>query len=553
MALYYFYKGGYMMRYIFLKIKKFKYKILYKTIYSIFISVLGISSILITKNIIEYALDKDFIRLRNSVIIFIMLTIINLILSPINIYISTLFKLKIFDDIQTKLYKKIIHIEFEDLSKYSSLDIVNRINIDCGTIISFMYDIVPNMISVIITIVLSSIILFNINYIFLLVILFFSILTSVFSKILNKKQQKLYKDIQNNDVDNRIIIDESLKNIEYIKVAELEGLSFKALINNYDIRRYLNKEMSIILGGISFLFSVGSIVSYTIIFVIGISKLFIGDLGIAEFTVLLQIYRQLNSSVSELQSYIPSFNNVLAAIDRVSEIEKLKSEDRKDNKINEFIDKIQFENISFKYKDNEVLNDLSFNIEKGEIFGIVGESGSGKTTFLKLISALLKPISGEILIDGRRITNNHRSLISYVPQDDMLFTKSIKENLLFNNRYVSDEELFKVLHLTKVDSFLSKLPNGINTNVRYLSKGQRQRIALARAILQKKPIILLDEVTAALDSETETYIIKSIKNLEYKPTCIIVTHRKEILSICDKIFDIKNNKEMVDQLLRDLS
>ncbi|WP_349405670.1 ATP-binding cassette domain-containing protein, partial [Clostridium perfringens] len=96
-------------------------------------------------------------------------------------------------------------------------------------------------------------------------------------------------------------------------------------------------------------------------------------------------------------------------------------------------------------------------------------------------------------------------------------------------------------YLTKIDSFLDKLPNGIHTNIKYLSKGQKQRIALARAILQKKPIILLDEVTASLDIDTEQHIINSIKNLDYKPTCFIVTHRNSILNICNKIYNIKNN------------
>ncbi|EGT4139267.1 ATP-binding cassette domain-containing protein, partial [Clostridium perfringens] len=119
--------------------------------------------------------------------------------------------------------------------------------------------------------------------------------------------------------------------------------------------------------------------------------------------------------------------------------------------------------------------------------------------------------------------------------------KSIKENLLCHNNQVSESELTEVLYLTKIDSFLEKLPNGIHTNIKYLSKGQRQRIALARAILQKKPIILLDEVTASLDIDTEQHIINSIKNLDYKPTCFIVTHRTSILNICNKIYNIKNN------------
>lgn len=530
-----------MKEYIFFNIKKFKYKLLYKTLYNILISILGLLSILITKNIIDYALDKDFTNLNISIIIFISLTIIMLILSPINSYISTILKFKIFDDIQSNLYKKVINSKFEKINKYSSLDIVNRINTDCGTFISFIYEIIPTTIGLILTIVLSIVALININYMFLIILLISSILTTILSRILNTKQIELYKEIQKNDVEHRVTMDESLKNIEYIKVSELEEINIDSLNKIYGRRMYLNKKMSIVVGGISFLFSLGSILSYTMIFVIGVYQLFIGNLSIAEFTVLLQIYRQLNSSVLELQSYIPSFNNVLAAIDRIYEIEILEPEDLKNKQISDFKEKIQFKNISFEYDDNKILSDLSFSIKKGDFLGIIGESGSGKTTFLKLMASLLTPKSGEILIDNNKLTNIHRSLISYVSQDDMLFTKSIKENLLCHNNQVSDSELTKVLYLTKIDSFLEKLPNGIHTNIKYLSKGQRQRIALARAILQKKPIILLDEVTASLDIDTEQHIINSIKNLDYKPTCFIVTHRNSILNICNKIYNIKNN------------
>ncbi|WP_416188281.1 ATP-binding cassette domain-containing protein [Clostridium perfringens] len=533
-----------MNNYIFYNIKKFKYKIIYKALYNILISILGIMSILITKYIINYALDKDFNNLKVSIIIFIGMTAITLILSPINSYISTVFKFKIFDDIQSNLYKKAINSKLEKINKHSSLDIVNRINADCGTFISFIYDIIPTIIGLILTIILSVFILININYIFLLIILIFSISTTIFSKMLNKKQKELYIKIQNNDVDNRITMDESLKNIEYIKVSELEEKNINYINKLYSNRMYLNKKMSVIIGIISFFFSLGSVVSYTIVFLVGVYQLFTGVLEIAEFTVLLQIYRQLNSSILELQSYIPNFNNVLAAIDRICEIEDLESEDINNNKISEFKNKIEFKDISFEYKDNKIINNLSFSIKKGDILGIIGESGSGKTTFLKLMASLLTVKSGKILIDNIDLSNNHRSLISYVPQDDMLFTKSIKENLLYHNSCVSNSELNKVLYLTKIDSFLDKLPQGIHTNIKNLSKGQRQRIALARAILQKKPIILLDEVTAALDIDTEHHIINSIKNLDYKPTCFIVTHRKSILNICNKIYDIKTNTLM---------
>lgn len=529
-----------MKNYILLKIKKFKYKIFYKIFYNILVALLGMASVITTKNIISSALEKDFYNLKISVMFFVCITLITLILSPINSYISTIFKCKIFDSMQQDLYKKAINSKFDKIRKYSSIDIVNRINSDCSVIISFIYEIIPTTIGLVVTIILSLIILIDINYIFVIILFSFTILTTIFSKILNKKQRLLYKDIQNNDVEHRLTMDESLKNIEYIKVSELENRNFSLISNIHQDRLKLNKKMSLIMGGISCLFGMGSIISYTLIFIIGALQLYKGTLGIPEFTILLQIYRQINSPISELQSYIPTFTNVLAAIDRIKEIEDLENEELKKDGNIEFKNQIELKNISFKYEGLHIFEDISLNIQKGDVIGIVGESGIGKSTLLKVISSLLTLDSGNILVDGKHLTNSYRSLISYVPQDDMLFSKSIKENILYHSNNVSENEMDKALCITKIDSFISKLPRGIDTDINNLSKGQRQRVALARAIIQKKPIILLDEVTAALDIDTEEHIINSIKNLDYKPTCIIVTHRRSILDICNRTFDMQN-------------
>lgn len=529
-----------MKGYLFSKIKKFKYIIAYKVLYNIILALISIALILISKDILSSALEKDSNGLRTSIIIFVVLTLISLIFTPIHSYISAILKCKIVDSMQEELYQKAINSKFQKLYQYSSIDIINRINIDCLSIISFIYEILPKIIGLLVLIISSIIILININYIFVVILLSLAILSAIFSKGLNKKQKSLYKNMQNNEVEHRLHMDESLKNIEYIKVSELEERNFASISEIHKERLELSKKMSIIVGAISFLFSMGSSISYTLIFIIGIFQLYKGHLGIPEFTMLLQVYRQINSQIYELQSYIPTFTNVIAAIERINEIEILESEELKNDRNIDFTDGIEFKNIAFNYGDLKIVDDLSFKVSKGDIIGIIGESGIGKSTLLRILSSLLPLNSGDILIDGKQLTNSHRNLISYVPQDDMLFSKSIKENILYHNDNISESELSETLNISKIDGFIDKLPKGIDTNVKYLSKGQRQRVALARAIIQRKPIILLDEVTAALDINTEEHIINSIKNLDYKPTCIIVTHRKSILNICNKTFNMKN-------------
>ncbi|MFR9071533.1 MAG: ATP-binding cassette domain-containing protein, partial [Paraclostridium sp.] len=347
------------------------------------------------------------------------------------------------------------------------------------------------------------------------------------------------KEFKKNDSDKKTHMSESINNIDIVKTFELQDKNFEFIGNLQNISTDLNKKNSKIIGFSSFLFSFGSILSYTIVLSIAVYGLALKNINIAEFTVLLQLYRQIQTPISQLQSYIPVITNIMAAVDRIFEIDILDSEKVNQDKKAEFRKNIKLDNISLEYENgSKVLKNLSLKICKGDIVGIIGDSGAGKSTFLKAILNIIDTSKGEIFIDDEILNASHRSLMSYVPQDDMLFSMSIKENLLYLDKDLNYSEIEKALKLTKANEFIDKLPNGIDTNVNLLSKGQRQRISLARAILKKSPILILDEITSALDIETEEYIINSIKTLAYKPTCIIVTHRKPILSICNKVYKI---------------
>ena len=212
---------------------------------------------------------------------------------------------------------------------------------------------------------------------------------------------------------------------------------------------------------------------------------------------------------------------------------------------------IEFRNTSFVYPDGtRALKNLSTKIEGGTKVGLVGVSGSGKTTFLNLIPRFYNLQNGSILIDNQNINeinlNSLRKEISLVSQDVILFDDTIRANILYGNEFASDEEIIKACKFAAAEDFVEKLPKKYETiigeNGIKLSGGQKQRLSIARAILKNSSIILLDEATSSLDSESESVIQKAIENLTKNKTTIIIAHRLSTVMNCDKILVFENGQ-----------
>jgi subfamily B ATP-binding cassette protein MsbA len=212
---------------------------------------------------------------------------------------------------------------------------------------------------------------------------------------------------------------------------------------------------------------------------------------------------------------------------------------------------IEFNNINFIYPDGtHALKSLSAKIEGGTKVGLVGMSGSGKTTFLNLIPRFFHLKNGSILVDNQNINeinlNSLRKEISLVSQDVILFDDTIRNNILYGNILASNEEIIKACKFAAAEEFIKKLPNKYETiigeNGVKLSGGQKQRLSIARAILKNSSIILLDEATSSLDSESESVIQKAIENLTKNKTTIIIAHRLSTVMNCDKILVFENGQ-----------
>jgi len=256
------------------------------------------------------------------------------------------------------------------------------------------------------------------------------------------------------------------------------------------------------------------------------------------FWEINRVYRQIESSISEAaemtQLFVgaPKVSDVAGALPLSPGVEK----------------GIRFEAVDFKYgKDQEgdklFLKDFNLYIEANQRVGLVGPSGGGKTTITKLLLRFIDAEGGKIAIDGRDISKvtqvSLREHIGYVPQEPLLFHRSLRENIAYGNSEATDEEVMHAAKLARADEFISDLPQGYETLVGErgikLSGGQRQRIAIARAILKQAPILVLDEATSSLDSESEKYIQEGLKELMKGKTALVIAHRLSTIKHLDRI------------------
>lgn len=534
--------------------KKHIWKVFSLVFISALIALTFILLALFSKQVIDIATGKQKGELWYYIALFIGVIVLQAVLNILNSNVRVRASGKIEMNMKKGVFNSLVGKELTELNKYHSGEYINRLTSDIGIVVEGIVSILPQAVSMAVKLIAGLSVMFFIDLWYTLILVACGIGVFIISWLYRKKIKVLHKEVQQTDGKTRSFMQECVENLVVIKSFTSE----KPIINRLKQMQDDNYKAKIKRNTVSNLAGTGVYVLFTscyyITLVWGVFKVGAGTLTFGSLTAFLQVFEQVKAPFKNISGVIPQYFSMIASVERLMEIESLKEEiSSKDVEdiasIYNKMEFIKFDNISFTYKDESILEEALATVYKGELIAIVGSSGAGKSTLIKLLLGLISLDAGMIYLKtidkSYRIDAGMRKLFSYVPQGNMILSGTIRENITFFNDEINEQEVINSAQTACIMDFISELPKGLDTLIGErgigLSEGQIQRIAIARALTSKAPILLLDEATSALDGKTERELLNNLKIIKNK-TCIFISHRETTIADCDRIIKIENKK-----------
>ena len=512
---------------------------------------------LITANIIDIATKKpeNSTELFISNIVFaVIVLLLNIPFHMLHIKYFSLARRSVEAGLRGAMIRKLQQLSISFHKNIPSGRIQSKVMRDVEAVEGLSSQIFNLILEILFSMLITIIIVINKN-ITIFFIFLITVPVAVFSMLPFRKAMRKHNHLFRKEVENT--------SSEVMDMIELVPVTRAHALENVEINRLTHRVTSVAEHGYnldlinSFFGSVNWVVFSVfqlICLCISASFAIRGEITVGEITLYQSYFTTLIAKVSGITGMLPIITKGTESVNSIGEI--LSSYDvEKYNgtkKIKNLKGEYRFENVSFHYDDDDylVLKDFNIDIKKGETIAFVGESGAGKTTVINMIVGFFKPNSGEIYVDGQNIKNidvhSYRQHLAVVPQNTILFSGSIKDNITYGRPDVTEKELEDAIKGANLTSVIEKLPNGINTSIGEhgdkLSGGQRQRISIARALIRKPDVIIFDEATSALDSVSEKEIQTAINNLTKDRTTFIVAHRLSTIKNTDKIAVMRDGR-----------
>lgn len=477
--------------------------------------------------------------------------LVNALLSGVGLYLLSKIGEKIIYAIRSILWEHIIQLKMPFFDKNESGQLMSRLTDDTKVINEFISQKLPNLLPSVLTLIGSLVMLFIMDW-KLTLLTFITIPIFVFIMIpLGRVMQKISTNTQSEIANFSGLLGRVLTEMRLVKVSNTERLELdNAHVNLKKIYHLGLKQakISAIVQPIS-----GVVMLLTIAIILGFGALEIGTGAITPGTLIAMIFYviQLSMPLINLSTLVTDYKRAVGASQRIHEImqEPIEPTEALSESKDEIVEngELSFENVDFKYDVKKILNDVTFNIPQGKVSAFVGPSGSGKSTIFNLIERMYDIESGDIKYNHRSIydipLSKWRNKIGYVMQSNSMMSGSIRDNILYGiNRKVTDDELIEYAKLANCHEFIMQFDEGYDTMVGErglkLSGGQRQRIDIARSFVKNPDILLLDEATANLDSESEVKIQEALETLMEGRTTVVIAHRLSTIKKAGQIIFI---------------
>lgn len=528
--------------------KSVLWQVLLLSALGILISYISVRFALASRDLLDCATGSFEGSFKSCIITIVCLLVADITVQSVYNILSVRLGAIYKNSMQRKLFKDVMATDFASLSEYHSGELINRLTKDVSSVSANIIDFVPTVVILLSGVIMSFYTLFTIDASLALICIALGPVVLVSSLFYGKKVKKLHKNCLRSDGKILSFMQETIQNLLVVKAFRREG-KFERTQENLQGENYkLNMKVGYVSLFVNVLYFLALTAAYYFAVAWCAYKIHIGLMTVGAFAAVIQLVGSVQAPFKEISGMFSKFFATLASAERIMEVEELKKDSLDTVNITDF-NGIEINDVSFSYGDELVLSKVSASIKRGDIAAITGDSGSGKSTLIKLLLGIYPPSGGELAIYNKEekifADSKTRTLFSYVPQGNMIISGSIADNISFFDDNPDIGKIEKASKIACIYDYIQTLPDGMNTivgeNGMGLSEGQVQRLAIARAIYEDAPVILLDEATASLDEKTEANILANIKDMGDK-TCIIITHRPKALEIATAHLHIEKSK-----------
>ena len=540
--------------------KDYTKKHINKIILSAFFSVLVAGSTSSIAWLLDPAIKKIFID-QDQTLIFVIpiLIILAFATKGISLYIAKVLMINVGEEVKKKLQydmlRSLIRADTQFIDKKHSGKFISNLIYDVSHITNLLSIAILNLFKDSLTLIGLLVVMFVQNWKLSLISIIMIPLASVAARTLGKRMGKVVTQAQEKSGFLTSYLVELFKNHKLIKIFQKEKFETSRADHHLDQLKDKSKKIGTVLVRMSPIMEILTGIMIAILIYYSGKLIMKNELQVNNFFSFLAAMMLAYQPVRSLSTLNMVVNQGYSAATRILPIvdtENMIKDRTNATDLNISKGNIEIKNVYFKYdvNENNVLENITLNFEGGKMTALVGHSGSGKSTILNLIPRFYQPDDGDLLIDNQSIydakISSLRENISLVSQETTLFDDTIKNNIKYANENVTDEEIFEVAKLSNAHDFIEKLPNKYETiigeNGVRLSGGEKQRISIARAMIKKSQIILLDEATSSLDSETEKKIQDALKILTENKTTIVIAHRLSTILNSNNIYLIDSGK-----------
>ena len=472
------------------------------------------------------------------------LILCNFAISISAIWVRNILGIRAQNRMQQRMLDRILRSEWRGRDRMHSGDVINRLEKDVGGVIGFLTETIPGTISTLGLFLGAFFYLFSMDRTLPLIIVAMLPVFILVSRFYMRHMRSLSRLVRDSDSRVQSVLQETVQNRMLIKTLESDSLMVDKLENTQSELRHNVVKRTAFSVLSNLIMNFGFALGYLVAFLWSATRMYHHTLTFGGMTAFLQLVSKIEGPARGLTKLVPAFVSVFTASERLMELEEDPLEEQGEPIEVGAPCGIRMDHVSYAYESDLVLDDMSFDFAPGTCTAVLGETGAGKTTIVRLILALLTPQRGQMLIYNNKvsepITPRHRCNFVYVPQGNTLLSGTIRENLRLGRWTATDEEMRDALHQACAD-FVNDLPDGLDTKCSEsgggLSEGQAQRIAIARALLRNRAVMLFDEATSALDPDTERQLLQNIL-ANHDRTVIFITHRPAVVDYCDQTLRI---------------